>query len=185
MIGVILSIFDNLVGPKTFFKIPNSNGPVYLDHVPLLMDLFKEGFFVHEFGDLKTANLIFEIHSPIARGRKELLMFSIISYKNDYNFNLNSFQEVMEFFVYKLKTIDNLYKGFHGKEFQDANSICNEISHLLYSFYDTLPNDNAIIKQNFSIIPSYELSPSGRDSIMTYLQEKFTQSRDASNSLGL
>ncbi|MHA1292015.1 MAG: hypothetical protein ACTSQJ_05035 [Promethearchaeota archaeon] len=178
MIGVILSVFDNLIGPKIFLKIPKSAKLISIDYIPLLMDLFKEGFFIHEFGDLKTANLIFNIYSPMARGRTELLMFSIISYQEQYNLNLSSFKEIMEFFVYKFRKIKDLYKGFRYKELPNACRVYKEIVDFVYSFYEFIPKDSTIIRQNFSKILVYELSPSGKDSIIKSLQSKLSKNSE-------
>jgi len=137
------------------------------------MDIYKEGFFIHEYGEFKTANLIFEIKDPLARGRINRIMMSIVSIHEDYNFNLTSFKDIMEFFVGEFKHIPNLYKGFYYDSIQDAAEPFHEIKESMYSFHQSLD----IYKQNMSKITAYSLSPIGKSNIITYLQEKFSQSR--------
>ena len=173
----ILSVFDNRYGPRLFLKAPNLKTSIHLDHIPLLMDLFKEGFFVYEFGDLKTANLIFEIWSPLARGKKELLMITIGLYQGEYNLNLNSFQEIMEYFAVEFQNIKDLYKGFHHNHIPGGSEKYNEIIDFVLSFYESLPKESEIIKQNLAKILTYGLSQSGKNSIINSLQEKISQSR--------
>lgn len=173
MIFTILSYFDNIIGPKIFLQLPNVKIHISFDYIPLLMDLYKEGFFIHEFGELKTANLIFEILNPRARGRINRIMISIISIEKEYNLSLSSFREIMEFFVYKFKNIDNLYKGFYYNSMPETVEKHNEIKDFMYSFYQSLN----IFKQNMSKIFVYGLSPIGKSNIIKFLQEKFSQSR--------
>ncbi len=159
-----------------FLKLPKSRNPLVLEHIPLLMDLYEENFFIHEFGKLKTANLIFEIYSPVGRGRSERVMISIVSFDDEYNLRLSSFQEIMEYFAFQFKQIKDIYKGFYSKNILGAPEGYNKIKDLFYSFYQSIPKARAIFNQKISKILTYELSPKGKNNIIEFLQKKFSES---------
>ncbi|MFX1256526.1 MAG: hypothetical protein ACFFAN_01600 [Promethearchaeota archaeon] len=173
MIFTILSHFDNIVGPMISLKIPKSTTPINFEKIPFLMDLYKEGFFIHEIDELKTANLIFEISSPIARGHIERLMFSIVSIEEKYNLSLRSFRDIMEFFVQEFKKIKNVYKGFHYEILLKGREKYNEIADFIYSFHQILSDKITRANQNISKIITYGLSPLGKSSLIKSLQNKF------------
>ena len=58
MLFSILSHFDHRYGPKILVSVPELPPSINLDHIPSLMDLYKEGFFIAEFQGVKTANPI-------------------------------------------------------------------------------------------------------------------------------
>ncbi len=174
MLFSILSHFDQRYGPKVFYSVPELPPAINLEHIPCLMDLHKEGFFIHEFGSIKTANLIFEIYSRFARGRREMLMLSVVTLDEEYNINLSSFKEIMEFFVGEFKKIDELYIGLRYEDIPNAEDKYNEIVQFMYSFSNSLPDKRAIYKQTLSKILTYGLSPVGTSSIIQSLQEKIS-----------
>lgn len=171
MIFPVLSHFNNQYGPKVFLKAPELGNSINLDHITSLMDLYREGFFVYECGALRTANLFFEIPSPRARGHMELLMISLVCFDSKYN--LNSFQEIMEFFVSELKHVPDIYKGFYysSKKFPDAKKKFKAILNFFYSLNRSLPKDREIIQQNTFKILTYGLSQTGIKNIIKSLQE--------------
>lgn len=181
MIFTVLSCFDNRVGPRVFLKAPEISNPVQLEHVSLLMDLYKEGFFVHEIGDLKTANYIFEIYSPRARGRREILMVSIVSYQEEFNIDLHSFQEILEYFAFQLNSIEDIYQGFHYEEMPDWNNKYTDIIDFVYTFHNSLPSERAIYNQLFSQVLTFKLSPQGRTTILNDLQQKLYTTSNTTN----
>ena len=110
-----MSHFDTRFGPKLFLKVPESPSPIFLTQIPLLMDFYEKGFFIHEFGELKSFNLIFTIPSPGARGDIETLMISII-FLGEEDEDPIIFQTILDQFVLELKRIKDLYKGFYREE---------------------------------------------------------------------
>ncbi|TFF96353.1 MAG: hypothetical protein EU544_00820 [Promethearchaeota archaeon] len=187
MLFVILSSFDNRLGPKIFLKTPEDVENVYLDQVPLLMDLYREGFFIHEFGNLRTANLIFEIRSPLARGRKELLMISIVSYAENFYLDLNSFKEILQFFTNRLKNIKDLYEGFHCEQLNRGREKFSQLYELMHSFYNNLPSERQLHEKLFSQVLTFKLSSQGKSHILENLRQELNTRRinPASANLGL
>ena len=172
MLITILSNFDNRVGPRIMHKYPNIRTDLPLDHVPLLMDLYKEGFFIHEFGEVKTANFIFEVPSPLARGRYEVLMVSIVSIEDQYGLNLSSYRELLEYLANKLSNTPELYKGLHQKEVPGGIEKFNEITNSIISFHETLPDERAIFKQHLSKLISHGLTQLGEGPMIGIQQDR-------------
>ncbi len=179
MIFTVLSYFDNIIGPKIFLQFPNVNSHIKLDYIPLIMDLYDKGFFIHECNDLKTANLIFDIKDPLARGRINRLMISIILIEKEYTLNLNSFREIIEFLAHKLRKKDDLYKGFYCESMPEAIDNYNEIKDFMYSFHQSLNT----YKKNVSKISIYSLSPTGKNNMIRSLQERISHPKEQTGTL--
>jgi len=171
MIGIVLSMFDALVGPKVLLKFPQSIESVHIDHIPNLMDVFEEGFIVYEFGDLKTANLVFEVDNPLARGRKDILMISVISHHERYHLNLNSFKEIIEKMVKNIKNLKNLCRGIHHNESSNGSKDYKKLTKLVYSFYDSLPNGEVTYEPKLKKKLTFELSTLGKSAILSQLKK--------------
>jgi hypothetical protein len=175
MLFSILSHFDHRYGPKILVSIPKLPPSINLDYIPSLMDLYKEGFFITEYESIKTANLIFEVYSRFARGRREFLMLTLITFEEEYNLNLSSFREIMEYFVNEFKNIKDLHVGLHYQDIPEADAKYQEINDFMFSFSNSLPDERAVYKQNLAKILTYGISQSGTNTIIKSLQEKISQ----------
>ncbi len=178
MIYPLLSYFNNRSGPRILLKAPELRTSAILDHIPLLMDLYREGFFIHEYGTIRSINLIFEMPSPMARGKAEILLLSLICFDRQYN--LSTFGEVMEFFVNELQNIPDVYKAFHceSNKILGAKEKFYEVANLFYLFNQSLPKKEAIIRQNTNKIYTYGLSDMGKMNIIKGLQKNLLQARN-------
>ncbi|TFF93396.1 MAG: hypothetical protein EU543_03710, partial [Promethearchaeota archaeon] len=81
---ILLLYFDRTLGPRVFLTSPSDLAENLekqnVNKIKSLLDSGEEGFFSHYFSqELKTANWIFKIKSDWARGRRELLMITIIA----------------------------------------------------------------------------------------------------------
>ncbi|GAB4307034.1 MAG: hypothetical protein Kow0069_04220 [Promethearchaeota archaeon] len=75
---VLLSIFDEIVGPKPLMGIPGANLDVDAK-IARLMDVeYEDAFFVHAVGDVVSANATFHVKNQAARGGDTLLMASVV-----------------------------------------------------------------------------------------------------------
>lgn len=174
MIYTIFTYFDPHVGPRVFLKIPNLTELPQLEHVPLVMDLYKKGFFVHQFAGIITANLIFEIKSPIARGGRENVMITIASKEED-NLNLRSFQEIIEYYAFQLMNINEIYKAFYLKSsVAGSTEKYKELMDFTFTLHNSLPSAQELYTQKIAKMFSYGLSPLGKDSIIKNLQQKYS-----------
>jgi len=140
MFVLVLSHFDSIIGPMVFLNVPKLPSQEVLNEIPRLLDFYQEGFFIYEFEDLKTSNLIFTIPSPIARGGEVNLMISIIIFNNE-DTDLNIFQETLEQFARELKEINDIYKAFESNRINsiDHSEVSIKIEELLNSVYSALP----------------------------------------------
>ena len=177
MIYPLLSYFNYRSGPRILLKSPELRSSFNLDHIPLLMDLYRNGFFIHEYGKIRSINLIFEIPSPMARGKAEILLLSLICFDKQYN--LSSFREIMEFFVNELQSTPDVFKAFHceSNKILGAKQKFYEVANLFHLFDQSLPKKEAIIRQNTNKIYTYGLSDMGKMNIIKCLQKNLLQAR--------
>ncbi len=140
MFVLVLSHFDSIIGPMVFLNVPELPSQEVLNEIPRLLDFYQEGFFIYEFEDLRTSNLIFTIPSPIARGGEVNLMISIIT-MNDEEGDLTIFQETLKQFSHELKQIEDVYKAFESNKINsiDHRELSVKIVELLNSVYTALP----------------------------------------------
>lgn len=171
--ALILSHFNQVLGPRIVLKIPESFDNESLNDIPRLLDLYQEGFFVYEKGDLSIANLLFKIQSPKARGGIEVLMISIVIFeeKTDPKFLKN----VLEEFVIDAKYIKNVYRSLYSStgKYDDAKEILEEVREYVFSFYQDLPEETLFSDKNFGIT-MFGLSGVGKTSIGKFI-EKHTE----------
>ena len=167
----MLSMFDTCVGPKILLKYPNSIKSNYLDHIPKLMDVFEAGFIVYEFGNLKTANYVFEVINPGARGNKDTLMISILSIQEQYQLNLNSFKDIIEYFVKEITNMKDLYKGLHFEDIKGGTKEYKKLKKLVNSFYNFLPKEDAVAEPKLRQKLTFELSTLGKSAIISQLSK--------------
>jgi hypothetical protein len=151
MFVLVLSHFDSIIGPLVYSNVPKLLSGEVLDEIPRLLDFYQEGFFIYEFEDLRTSNLIFKIPSPTARGGEVNLMISIIL-MNDEETDLNIFRETLEEFAHEIKQIKDIYKAFESSKIYSTNQ--NEfnikIEELLNSFHSALP-ENTVSTEKMEI----------------------------------
>lgn len=160
---LILSYFDKIIGPKIFLKVPDNYNSNYLQYIPNLIDYYDEGYFIHEFVILKTANLIFQISSPLARGYMEIAMISIVLLNEEINPNF--FQESLKYFVFEIKRINDIYQGFYieKEEIKGTRKAYIKMKDLMNLIYNSLPKK--ILFRRFNIIPfqiSYQICKIGK-----------------------
>ncbi|TXT61387.1 MAG: putative Histidine kinase [Promethearchaeota archaeon] len=172
-----LSHFDFQYGPQIILKAPKSTDDEALENIPALMDLYEKGFFIHMFGNFKSANLIFEIPSEYARGTQELLLISFLIDVNS-DINLNVTKELLKKFASKLKDIKNVYKAFHkiSEDNTEARVKFEEVKSLFKGFYDSFPEESIVIKRKAVKIFVYGLSQAGKTTIINTLQKSVSKS---------
>ncbi|MFX1478959.1 MAG: hypothetical protein ACFFCI_12580, partial [Promethearchaeota archaeon] len=165
-----MSHFDTRFGPKLFLKVPESPSPIFLVHIPLLLDFYEKGFFIHEFGELKTSNLIFTIPNPHSRGKEERLMISIILL-DDEDEDAIIFQTILEQFVLELKKIKDVYKGFYREEFEDSHRIYAAIENLLNVVHKSFPKEILFMKSRDINLVLFDFAQESPSEIAKNLKE--------------
>ncbi len=174
MLIVVLSHFDAHAGPKLVFNYPKTPDYVLLDHIPLLMDFYEKGFFIHEFGDLKTANLIFTIPNPNARGSEDVLMISIVILNEKYV--LKDFEVVLNIFIENFKPIKEIYLGLpaNSTKFKTDPAKKTQILALVESLFESLPKESSTFKLRVTKILIYGLPQAGISTIIYNLKNAYT-----------
>jgi len=147
------------------------------------MDLFKEGFFIHEYGAIRSINLIFEIESKKARGKAELLQLSLICFDKQYD--LSSFSEILATFVSELRNIHNAYRAFHfdTDDSQNCRESFNDVVGLFSLFNQSLPKEKEKIDKITKKYLTFGLSLTGKNNIIRNFQENLTTSRNHTGNL--
>jgi len=99
-----------LTSPSTLASVMDET---HLDQVKsLLNQADQSGFFTHNFSpELKTANYSFNISSPYARGRKELLLITAIVSEEEPDYSL--YEKFLSKFVEKLKSVPEIFLAFY------------------------------------------------------------------------
>ncbi len=133
---LILSYFDQIVGPQIFLKAPEVLPDDEMNNIPLLMDFYEKGFFIHISGNLKSLNQIFVVPSNYSRGKQETLLISIII---DINSEIHPdlAQELLEGFVEEFTKINKVYKAFYlnSERYDGDPNVYEEVKNLFYSFF--------------------------------------------------
>lgn len=167
MIGIVLCIFDTLIGPKILYKIPKSTINPHVEFIPNLMDLENDDFFIHEFKDLKTANYQFKVFNPSTRGMNNMLMLSVYSHDEQCPIDLSSFKEIIIYFAEKLK------KNFIFENITKDEETFNALKKVLYDFHKALAKERVFFEQNYSKKVYYELSSNGKRALLNRLNANF------------
>ncbi|MFX1329305.1 MAG: PAS domain S-box protein [Promethearchaeota archaeon] len=168
---IILSYFHERYGPKILLKSPESLNEGEFHHLPALMDLYNEGFFIHTFGGYKSANYIFNIPNEDARGSIELLLISIIF---DINSNINNdlSKELLEGFEKEIQNIKDVYKAFYveTKKYEDAAEKFDKIRNLFFTFCSSIPEESIVYKSEDTKILIFGLTNAGKTTLVNYLK---------------
>jgi len=178
MIFPLLSYFNSVSGPKILLKAPELDNSIQiLNHIPSLMDLYNEGFFIHEYGGIRTINQIFEISNPLTRGKTELLMISLVCFDDQYN--LNSFKEILDFFVIQFQKIPDVCKAFQhvSKNPTKFNDKSQEILKLFYSFNRSLTKNKTLYTYNTNRSLTYGLSHLGKEYVIKSFQKNLINTK--------
>ncbi|MFX0028364.1 MAG: PAS domain S-box protein [Candidatus Hermodarchaeota archaeon] len=172
MKAIILSHFNQTFGPRILLHAPKSLKESDFYSLPALMDLYNEGFFIHTFGNYKSANYIFNIFSKEARGMSETLLISIIfDINNTINYNLS--KEILEGFAREFENIEDVYKAFHAErnQYEDAREKLERVKDLFYTLYNSIPEESIMYKYKDAKILLFGLTYAGKTTLINCLKD--------------
>ncbi|MBD3194775.1 MAG: hypothetical protein GF317_06955 [Candidatus Lokiarchaeota archaeon] len=122
---VVLSVFDNRLGPTLFDFYPENK----IDHsiapkIANIMDqMISKDFFTFSFDHTYTINYCFELPSKWARGLKESLMLSVIFDQRPSRKIENTILTLSIEFSDWLKAKNNAFSAFYIKRPHDKNNV--------------------------------------------------------------
>ena len=171
---LILTHFNNTVGPVISLIAPEDGNIAKSDfeHIPDLMSLYRQGFFIHEFAGWKSANINFEMPSKYARGKAELLMLSLLIKEGDIDIQL--VKEYFTKFADGLKDVKGAYKAFYleSDKYKGDLKKYMEIKDLFYGFYNSFPDEVSTFKSEPASIFMFGLHKAGKTTLVRSLQNR-------------
>ncbi len=134
---ILLTHFDNVLGPNPFLRVPlhpKEGEPVLpatlqRDIASLMDTITTEGFFSHSLKEINSANYFLELNSKWGRGGKELLCITILTKVK----NPQIYKDALENFANKIKKIPELYKAFYENSKPGEKDIANKKDALVIS----------------------------------------------------
>jgi len=186
LIALVLSYFDRVIGPRLLLKTDNIPDHIKVEHVPLLMDFYQTGFFTHEFGNLLSANYIYHIPNPAARGGRELFMISLLAYEE--KFELESYSEILNIFVRRFKELSLPSRGTEliaGEISETPPDVFEAIKELFYRFFNSLPREREVFRLRISKIFFYGLPKAGITTIIECLRGNFLNKKNLDKEISI
>ncbi|MFX1427670.1 MAG: ADP-ribosylation factor-like protein [Promethearchaeota archaeon] len=164
---LILSHRSSFFPPSIFLKIPETIQREDINQVPLLIDIYERGFFIHTFGTFKTANLIFNIPSEYSNTGVERLLISLIV-DGESKIKSTLAEEFLEGLVEEFKKIQDVFKAFYvDSMFDEGDPLkLKEIRTLLDFFYNSFPEEEVIFEQKEARVLIFGLSQAGKTTII-------------------
>ncbi len=110
---IVLTYFNQIIGPETFFSIPTTIPEEFSKKIGKFLNLdIEEAFYKVVFLDrqLKIINMSFEVPSGWGRGGVEEAMISVIT---DEDYRSKLFYDLLIEISEKIINRENIYKGFY------------------------------------------------------------------------
>nr|MDO8085619.1 ADP-ribosylation factor-like protein [Candidatus Sigynarchaeum springense]MDO8116321.1 ADP-ribosylation factor-like protein [Candidatus Sigynarchaeota archaeon] len=166
----MLVYFDPIFGPKIFL-----HSGIDVDefkHIPPLMDLYKEGFFYHEFNKDKSANLSFQLPSSYARGNCEILMLTYLVRNGEHNPGMA--KEYLTRFAEHLVQIRDAYKAFYvgSAKYPGDSKKLDELKELFDALHHSLPAEVNMFKPKERKIFVFGLTKAGKTTLLNAMQNR-------------
>ena len=165
---LVLSHFDQKLGPITFLSLPEGVNKGTLGNIADLINLYQgKAFFIHNVKGLKSANMLFDISRPKSRGGIEMFLISILVTDGDINTELS--KEMLTQFVEEMKNIADISKIFDMAA-EDRQTPLDELNELFTHFYNAIPVEEIVQNRKDAKIFVFGLSKAGKTTIIRQLQ---------------
>ncbi|MHA1132626.1 MAG: hypothetical protein ACTSQQ_17705 [Candidatus Helarchaeota archaeon] len=132
MVYLNLNYFNTIQGPQIFQTYPEDADENIVQSVANLLnisELIKQKFFVYEGADFKTVSLYFEIPSEWARGKKEMLLLSIILPPEASIENKGPIRVLLEKVESEINTVEKGFMGFYEYDYSKFEEFEDEIEN--------------------------------------------------------
>ena len=134
---VSLTFFKRRTGPLIYYYYPENSlkATEKASIVDTMMSASNEKYFIHQSSNLSSLNYYFEIHSDWARGKKEMLMISVILNTKITKSIEDIILSICIDFETDLTSIKDIYKALYDKDFDsfsdEEQSDIEKISRIL------------------------------------------------------
>lgn len=136
---VVLSYFDQTLGPQIYLVFPEMNISNKLRKIPSIIEQDNSGFFLNTIGDLMSANYKFKITAPTRRGKEMILLLTYVNFEGTLNEKFA--RRYLSEFYSAISAIKGLDKAIILKTLEERNK--SSEYHILKSvfnqFYYTIP----------------------------------------------
>ncbi len=143
MVNLNLNYFNTIQGPQIFHTCPGDIKEDITQSVANLLnisELIKQKFFIYEGTEFKTASLYFEVASQWARGKKEMLLLSII-FPPDYSIeNKDPVRSLLETIEAEINQIDNGFMAFYEYDYSKMEEHEDEIEEFALEIRGIIEN---------------------------------------------
>jgi small GTP-binding protein len=165
---VVLSHFDQRIGPRTFLCTPEGVNKDTLNQIADLINLYqKKEFFIHNVKGLKSANQLFEIPNPKARGSHEVLLISVLITEGDIDTEIS--KDMLNKFYDEMKSIADIGRVFDAYA-GDEQAPMKELKSLFMNFYNAFPVEEVVQNRKDAKIFIFGLSKAGKTTIIRQLK---------------
>jgi len=115
--NVILSYFHTRIGTSIFYSFPKEKAQLGKEMSDRLYDIMtqqnEQELFIHSFENLKIINFYFQIISEWARGKREMVMISIVINQYISPEIEESIASLCKRFSEKMQSIEDIFTGFY------------------------------------------------------------------------
>ncbi|MBD3186636.1 GTP-binding protein, partial [Candidatus Bathyarchaeota archaeon] len=169
MNAFILSYFDALIGPSILEIMPRDMKKEDFQLIPDLMNLYENEFFIHIFGNLQTANLIFDISSMGDRGGVMTFQASIASTKGEINEDIA--RDILEAFQKQVSELTGIQTAIPRRG-KPANKQAREnLREIMDGVFRSLPGDIVRLHSWDAKVFIFGEASVGKTTILNTLQE--------------
>lgn len=185
--NLVLTYFDSKIGPKVFLSLPNDISPKISNSILKIMNLeVEEGFLEVSIVEeqVKVINYLFEVESDWARGKRDMIMLSVVV---DKNYKTEIFHDIMMNVVESIKGIEDCFKGFYKdnethRDDPNIDEILSKMKRIVLNGRDDFKN--ALENPNLGIFLVLGLSGVGKTSILESLKNNLFK-KDVKPTLAL
>ena len=134
---VSLTFFKRRSGPLIYYYYPENslNATEKASIMDIMVQVSNEKYFIHQSSNLSSLNYYFEIHSDWARGKKEMLMISVILNTKITKSIEDIILSICIDFETDLTSIKDIYKALYDKDLDsfsdEEQSDIEKISRIL------------------------------------------------------
>jgi ADP-ribosylation factor protein 6 len=174
---VVLSYFHSIYGPRVLIQTPKVFTDQRVERVAKLMDtIFEKGYFIHKFSDIIAANYLFQIQSPWARGRKEMVLISVI-FDSDTSENITEYEIPLKEFITKFRRVPKNHQCFYKSDFskhkfkESIDEKFSTVEILLKDLYKALPLETVSIRGKATKLFIFGLDQAGKTTLLNRLKD--------------